>query len=110
MFNESQQIFGLGGDADRSEELLARLGDYEKGERPIKARVDLNNSVVTWLDEPTDKERAAFEEARVLLDNPEPIHDVRVAEIDPNVFNIVDLWELLPTFKLCIKIIPREAF
>lgn len=105
LFNEREQIFTLPETKARGE-IFERLREALERKLPVKAVLDPKRGLVQKIDPTSEGERLEFERTRTLLEKPEKILSIDVANIDPTRFNIVDVTLKVPVFKLCTKIVP----
>ncbi len=108
LFNEREQIFTLPETQARGE-ISKRLREALERKVPVKAVLDPRRGLVQKIDSPSEGERLEFERNRTLLDRPEKVLRIDVANIDPTRFNVVDVSLKSPLFKLCTKIVPSYA-
>lgn len=106
LFNERQSIFTaterVAAD-DASVRLLKAALDKK---HPIKATLDTRRGLIHRAVEPSRHELDEFRRTRTPLEAPQKIVPVEVAKIDPTLFNLVDIFQKWPSFRLCTKIIP----
>ena len=109
LFNERQAVFTLSERAAKDDASGRLLKEAHGARRPIKAEIDTRRGLIHRLAEPSKRDLAAFQEARLPLDKPERVEKIDVAGIDPTRFNLVDIGIKWPVFKLCTKVIPTYA-
>jgi hypothetical protein len=108
LFNEREQIFrGPAGATARTASTRARAALQR--ETPVKAVLDPVRGVVRRIDTPTPAEIADFERTHIALENPDKPVRIKLSDIDPTTFNIVDSYLKFPSFLLCTSIIPDYA-
>jgi len=105
-FNEREQIFTIP-TAARSREIVNRLRTALRTRRPVKAVVNARRGVVQRVEPLSPRELDEFEKRRTFLEEPDKPVRIRVSEIDPTTFNIVDRYLKFPTFRLCRRIVPN---
>ena len=103
-FNERQQIFRL--PAASAREIATRLDAARRSREPVKAVLNPRRAALQRAQPPSPREREEFERTRAYLEEPARPVRVRVRDIDPTVFNIVDRHLKFPAFLLCRRIIP----
>lgn len=104
-FNEREQIFRL--PAASARELAARLDAGRRSREPLKAALNPRRATLQRLLPLSPREREEFERTRTYLDEPARPVRIRVRDIDPTIFNIVDRHLKFPAFRLCRRIIPN---
>jgi len=105
LFNERQQIFALP-TTGKARAVSRLLRSALKGRQPVRAVLDPRRGVVRSVDLPSDRERGAFREKRVLLEAPAKSVRIKASDLDPITFNIVDRYLKWPAFHLCRRIVP----
>jgi hypothetical protein len=109
LFNERQQVFTLR-ETTRAAPAHARLARKAlRTGQPIHAVFDRRRPIISRLEPATEKEIEVFWKQRPILDEPERIVGIDVAEIDPTTFNIVDFYLDWRIFLRCTKTIPSYA-
>ena len=105
LFNEREQIFALPETQARGE-ISKRLYEALERKLPVKALLDPRRGLVQRIDPLSEGEIEELKRTRTVLDRPEKILRIAVADIDPTRFNVVDVGLKSPVFKLCTKLVP----
>lgn len=105
LFNEREQIFALPETQARGE-ISKRLYEALERKLPVRALLDPRRGLVQRIDPLSEGEIEELKRTRTVLDRPEKILRIAVADIDPTRFNVVDVGLKSPVFKLCTKLVP----
>jgi len=107
LFNERARIFTLSDEGRRS--LAALRAPVEVAGQPVQVTLDLAKGTILQIAASAAEARAALVAERPLLEKPERVDRIDLAKIDPTVFDIVDVAQKWPVFKLCTKTVPGYA-
>jgi Glutaminase len=107
LFNEKEQIFTLPETAARGA-ISDRLREGLGAGAPVRVVLDPSRGIVLETA-PAGAATDEWARSRTFLDHTSEVVRIRVGEIDPTQFNVVDLHLRWPLFDLCDDIVPDYA-
>ena len=106
-FNERQRIFVLPPTVRGFEQVTKLLEESIRRKAPVSVALDLKRGVVERIEAPKPHVIEEFKRKRTFLEDPERSVRIKVSEIDPTIFNVVDRYLKWKCFRKCKKVIPN---
>jgi hypothetical protein len=106
LFHQRQRIFLLRPGAKAYEESSKLLRQALARNQPVKARFDARRPLIEKIESAAPQDIEEFHRGRIPLDKPQRTSPVKVASIDPTMFNVVGRHLKSPIFRLCTRIVP----